>query len=117
MLRGNKSVIDKIYAVGIEHCCICEMTIAELYYGAAKGQKEKNFRDVQQVESIFRILPVYDSFREYAEIRLDLKNNGTPIDVMDLFIGSTARHNKCILVSHNQKHMRHIPELQLEDWQ
>ena len=117
MLRGNTSVINKIYAVGIENCCICEMTIAELYYGAVKGRKEKNFSDVQQVERIFQIIPVYNSFREFAEIRLELKNNGTPIDVMDLFIGSTARYNKCVLVSHNQKHMKHISGLQLEDWQ
>lgn len=117
MLRGNRSVIDKIYAVGIANCCISEMTIAELYYGAVKGRKEKNFGDVQTVERIFHIIPIYDSFREYAEIRFALKNNGTPIDVMDIFIGSTARHNGCILVSHNQKHMRHIPGLQLEDWQ
>lgn len=117
MLRGNTSVINKIYAIGIENCCICEMTIAELYYGAAKGRKEKNFNDVKLVERIFRIIPVYESFREYAEIRLELRNNGTPIDMMDLFIGSTARYNKCVLVSHNLKHMKHISGLQLEDWQ
>lgn len=117
MLRGNKAIIDKIYAVGIADCCICEMTIAELYYGAVKGQKEKNFNDILKIESLFKIIPVYDSFRDYADIRHYLKTNGTPIDVMDIFIGSTARHNKCILVSHNQKHMKHIPMLQLEDWQ
>ena len=113
----EKLMFDKIYAAGIENCCISEMTIAELYYGAVKGRQEKNFSDVKQVERIFRIIPVYESFREFAEIRLELKNNGTPIDMMDLFIGSTARYNKYVLVSQNQKHMKHISGLQLEDWQ
>lgn len=117
MLRGNRDVIDRIYAVGINNCCISEMSIAELYYGAVKGNREKNFDDIKIIEQKFQIIPIYTSFKEYATIRLHLKNAGTPIDVMDLFIGSTARYYKCILVSHNQKHMKHIPNLQLEDWQ
>ncbi|MBQ0046667.1 MAG: PIN domain-containing protein [Prevotellaceae bacterium] len=117
MLRGNKSIIKKIYSVGMDNCCISEMSIAELYYGAVKGNKEKNFKDIETIESLFKIIPVYSSFKEYADIRLHLRNMGTPIDVMDLFIGSTARYNKCIMVTHNQKHMKHIPDLQLEDWQ
>ena len=117
MLRGNRAVIEKIYSVGIANCCISEMSIAELYYGAVKGNKEKNFEDITKIERLFRIIPLYDSFREYATIRLQLKVAGTPIDIMDLFIGSTARHNNCIMVTHNQKHLKHIPNLQLEDWQ
>lgn len=117
MLRGNRAVIDRIYAAGIDNCCICEMSVAELYYGAVKGNREKNFSDIHIVERTFTIIPVYPAFLEYATIRLHLKNAGTPIDVMDLFIGSTAKHNNCVLVSHNQKHMKHIPGLQLEDWQ
>lgn len=117
MLRGNRVIIDKINSVGIDNCCISEMSIAELYYGAVKGNKEKNFSDIKMIEKLFNIIPVYSSFKEYATIRLQLKSAGTPIDVMDLFIGSTAKHNQCVMVTHNQKHMKHIPDLQLEDWQ
>ena len=117
MLRSNHKVIDKIMEVGIDRCCISEMTIAELYYGAVKGNRQKNFDDIHVVERTFRIIPVYPSFEEYARTRLSLNQKGTPLDVMDLLIGCTALHKGYVMVTHNKKHMGLIPELRIEDWQ
>ena len=52
MLRGNRAVIEKIYSVGIANCCISEMSIAELYYGAVKGNKEKKAHVHFSVDSL-----------------------------------------------------------------
>lgn len=117
MLRSNRKVIDKIMAVGIGNCCISEMTVAELCCGAVKGNRKKNYDDIAIVENTFRIIPVYPSFEDFARIRIQLQQMGRPLDVMDLLIGCSALHEGLIMVTHNQKHMGQIPNLQIEDWQ
>ena len=56
MLHGNRKMIDHIESVGRNNCCISEITIAELYYGAVKGGNPKNFRDIEIVQNVFEIL-------------------------------------------------------------
>ena len=41
MLHGNRNVIGQIEHQGLQNCCISEVTIAELYYGAGKGKRPK----------------------------------------------------------------------------
>ena len=117
MLHGDKDVIKHIYEVGVDNCCICEITIAELYYGAVKGGRKSNYEDIDKVEELFRIVPVYDSFETLAKIRLELKNMGKMIDAYDMMIGASAVNSEAILVTHNTKHYENIPGIVLEDWQ
>lgn len=117
LLHGNASVIEHMYSVGLENCCICEMTIAELFYGAVKGNNEKNFTDIEIIRSLFKEKPIRPCFREYAENRLALRQKGKSVDLMDLLIASVALHNEYVLVTHNTKHFERIPQLAIEDWQ
>lgn len=117
VLRGNNDIITKIETIGQDNCFISEITIAELLYGAVRGNKEKNFRDVELIEQEFEVLPIRPAYRTYAEIRNRLRQNGTPVDHMDLFVASVALHNDMILVSHNTKHFLRIEGLKLADWQ
>lgn len=117
MLHGNANIIEHIYNVGISNCAICEMTIAELYYGATKGGNIKNFEDIEIVKSLFNILQIGTCFREYAETRDNLRKKGLSIDLMDLFIASVALHNNLTLITHNTKHFSRIDNIQIEDWQ
>ena len=117
VLRGNNDMITKIESVGQGNCFISEITLAELMYGAVRGNNPKNFLDVKRIENEFRILPIRPAYRKYAEARNKLRQNGTPIDHMDLFIASVAMFNNLILVTHNTKHFTRINGLKLEDWQ
>lgn len=117
MLHGNRDVIEHIYSVGMQNCCICEMTIAELYYGAVKGNNKRNFEDIDTVRELFPIKRVEPCFGEYAKTRLILKEKGNPIDLMDVLIASVALHHGMVLVTHNRKHFERIPNLEIEDWQ
>lgn len=117
VLRGNNDIIDKIESVGQENCYISEITIAELLYGAVRGNKQKNFLDVERIEQEFTVLPIRPAFKLYAEIRNILRQNGTPIDHMDLFVASVAMKHGMTLVSHNTKHFVRIQGLKLVDWQ
>lgn len=117
VLRGNDEIITKIENVGQENCFISEITIAELLYGAVRGNNPKNFLDVERIEQEFEVLPVRPSFMQYAVVRNKLRQKGTPIDHMDLFIASVAIHNNMTLVTHNTKHFLRIEGLSLTDWQ
>ena len=63
LFRHNERVIKKIEAAGKESCFISEITIAELFYGAAKSGREDNFADVQRVQSLFEVVPLRPSLR------------------------------------------------------
>ncbi len=117
ILRGDKNIIQRIYEVGIDNCCISEITIAELYYGAVKGNRKSNFDDIDVITKMFQIIPIYDSFELLARIRLELKNQGKLIDAYDMMIGATAVYHGFTLVTHNTKHYINVPDIQLEDWQ
>ncbi len=117
ILRGDKAIIKQVYEVGIDNCCISEITIAELYYGAVKGNRKSNFDDIDIIRRMFQIIPIYDSFEQLARIRLELKNKGKLIDAYDMMIGATAVYYGFTLVTHNTKHYINIPDILLEDWQ
>ena len=117
ILRGDKAIIKRVYEVGIDNCCISEITVAELYYGAVKGNRKSNFDDIDIIRRMFQIIPIYDSFEQLARIRLELKNQGKLIDAYDMMIGATAVYYGFTLVTHNTKHYINIPDILLEDWQ
>lgn len=116
LLKNNKSVISQIDKVGIHNCRICEITIAELYFGAVKGGNKKNYEDVQVVKRLFQQVRINDSFERYAILRNNLRIKGQAIDSFDLLIASVVKPED-ILVTHNRKHFERIDELKIEDWQ
>lgn len=117
ILRGDKNIINKVYDKGLDKCCISEITVAELYYGAVKGNRQSNFDDIDIITDTFKIIPIYNSFERLARIRLELKSMGKMIDAYDMMIGASAVHNDYTLVTHNTKHYLNISGISLEDWQ
>lgn len=67
VLRGNNDIITQIENVGQSNCFISEITIAELLYGAVRGNRPENFFDVERIEKEFEVLPIRASFRQYAK--------------------------------------------------
>lgn len=63
------------------------------------------------------MIPIYGIVKEYAETKVNLRKNGTPLhDEFDLIIGVTALANDLKLVTDNTKDFRHIKGLSLENW-
>ena len=117
MLRGNRKVIGQIERHGRQNCFISEITIAELYYGAIKSENSKHLDDIEIIESLFQIVPLYPSFLDYAKIRHHLTSTGLGIDTFDMLIGASSVQGNYVLITHNKKHFSRIPKLQLADWQ
>ncbi len=117
LFRNRDNVRKHILDVGIDNCYISEITIAELFFGLAKGaDKQRLMNDISNVTKMFNILPVFPCFKEYGEIRCELEKAGNRIDQFDLLIGASAIHNKMTLVTANLKHFVRIKDLSVIDW-
>ena len=117
MFRNKGRVRQHIINAGIQNCFISEITIAELFYGAAKGGKRQNMDDVANVLQQFDMLPIFPSLKFYGQIKANLECKGLRIDDFDILIGATALQNKLVMVTANIGHLNRIPNLIIENWE
>lgn len=116
-LQGKYSIKDKIQKAGIDNCFVSEITILELKFGAAHSSNfKKHTEEVEQMESIFSVLPIYEAFDFFAKEKSRLKKNGILIPDFDLLIGSTAVINDLIMVTNNERHLQRIEGIKIENW-
>lgn len=116
MFKNKQGIREKILDVSLTNCFVSEITLAELFYGAAKSGREEHFKDVEMVIRMFKVLPVYPCLRLYGRMKAELEAKGMRIDEFDLLIGATAVFNKMVMVTSNVKHFERIPEIQIENW-
>ena len=116
MLKDKNDVRKQILKVGFENCYVSEISIAELFYGAAKGGRKKNMEDVNHILRLFEILPIFPSLKMYGQVKAMLEMQGRRIDDFDLLIGATALQNKLTMVTANVNHLERIPNLIVEYW-
>ena len=117
-LRGKLNLDEIIREKGISNCFISELTVFELKFGAENSDNPKKSHEV--VDKFIRglsIIPIIGSVEKYAEIKVKLRKNGTPLhDEFDLIIGVTALANKLTLVTDNIKDFKNIGNLKIENW-
>lgn len=116
LIKHNERVLDKVESVGADNCFVTDITIAELFYGAAKSGRPEQFDDVDYILQSFDLIPLLSSLRLYGENKAQLEDRGQIIGEFDLLIGSCAVHNGLVMVTSNLKHFDHIPNIVLEDW-
>ncbi len=116
MFKNKDGIREKLQQVGLDACAVSEISIAELYYGAAKSGTQRHYRDVENVIRLFSILPVYPSLEMYGKLKVELEIKGQRVDDFDLLIGATAQYNKLTMVTSNVKHFIRIPNLVVENW-
>ena len=116
IIKHNERVLDKVEAVGEENCFVTDITIAELFFGAAKSARPEHFDDVDNILQSFDLKPLLPSLRLYGENKALLEDQGRMIGEFDLLIGSCAVYHKLVMVTSNLKHFDHIPSIELEDW-
>ena len=117
-LRGRLN-LDKIFLDrGVENCYISELTVFELNYGAENSSNPKKSHEaVERFVGGLKVMPIFGIADKYAEVKVQLKKNGTPMhDEFDLIIGVTALENNLTLVTDNVKDFRFIEGLKIENW-
>lgn len=117
LLKRRYNIDKRIKQVGYENCFISDITLAELYYGAAKsGQKEKKIEDVRRIEELFCVLSIHEALETFADAKTELNRKGLLIDDFDLLIGATAVAYDLVMVTENVKHLARIPHIHIENW-
>ena len=97
---------------------ISSITLAELSFGAAKGQQhEKNKAALNDFTAPLEIAP-FDApaAAAYGELRAALEGRATGIGALDTLIGAHALSLKVTLVTHNTREFSRISGLRLADW-
>ena len=116
LIKNKGRIREKVIEVGRGNCFVSDITIAELYYGAAKSERPEHYDDVAFIASHFGVLSIDSSLEAYGRIKWNLEKNGVPLDDFDLLIGASAIGMGLVMVTHNQKHYMRIPNIHLEDW-
>lgn len=117
MLKNKGNVREQIIKAGFKNCFISEISIAELFYGAAKGGRIENFNDVKHIQQKFEVLSIYPYLESYGKVKALLESKGQRIDDFDILIGVTAQQNNFTMVTANIKHLGRIPDLHIENWE
>ncbi len=68
------------------------------------------------MEELFTIIPIYNSLDNYAKEKVKLQKAGKLISDFDLLIGVTSTSNDLIMVSNNEKHLKRITNIKIENW-
>lgn len=117
-IKREPRVVDRLREHSPEDFGISAVTVAELWFGAAKSSRPKQTRESVDAFLVpFDVLPFGAAAAEaYAEARLHLERKGRPIGERDLLIAATAISLKLTVVTHNVREFSRVPNLRLEDW-
>jgi predicted nucleic acid-binding protein len=93
------------------------VTLGEYRFGITQSRRRADYeRWLLENLPDFRILPVEAETTEaYAEIRLELKQTGTPIPVNDLWIAALARQHRLPILSRD-RHFAAVKGIQCMSW-
>ncbi len=115
--KGQFELKRRIEQIGFQNFAISEITLAELIFGAEKSQnKVQNLKVVEDFSERITILPIFDSIKIYGKEKARLKQKGTIISDLDLFIGATAIVNDMILLTRNVKEFERMQNIRIENW-
>lgn len=107
----------KVEHVGDGQVAISSIVASELRFGILKRNSKRLTFVVETLLERMRILPYEDKeASHFAEIRMDLERNGTPIGTTDLFIAAHARSLDVTLVTANMREFGRVPGLKVENW-
>lgn len=116
-LKGKYNLNLKLKQVGLQNCCISEITLAELKYGAECSDRiSENTEMIDDFAKELTIVPIFNSLDIYAKEKARLRKSGKMLDDFDLLIGATAVANKLILVTENERHLERISKIHIENW-
>lgn len=115
--KGQFGIKERIEKIGFKNLAICEITLAELIYGAAKSQQtEKNMKVVDNFAKKIEIIPILNSVKVSGKEKARLKSIGKTVGDLDLFIGATAIVNDMTMVTRNTREFERIDGISIENW-
>jgi len=96
---------------------LSSITVAELYFGAAKSGSARNLSALEQFLAPLELADFDRSAAAaYGPLRAALEAAGTPIGPLDTQIAAHALALGVTLVSNNTREFARVPGLRLENW-
>ena len=117
-LRGRFEVRQKALSVPANDLCTSAMCIGELYYGAAKSQKQVERKaEVDRLRAALTSIPLQGAVMErFGQLKASLEAQSQRLADADLLIASTALEYNLTLVTGNLKHFQRVQGLKMESW-
>lgn len=112
LLRGDEKVLEEI--IGADRVYISIFVLGELYSGFKGGNKEKenNFliKDFISKPTVKLLNGTMETAEIFSEIKNQLKLNGTPLPINDIWIAAHSIETGSVLITYD-KHFNHISGL------
>ena len=117
-LRGKLNFNHFVEGQWRESCCISEVTVFELRYGAENSNNpRKHHEAVDTFLYGLTTLPIIKAVDIYIKEKVRFRKTGMPLhDEFDLIIGASAITNNLILVTDNVKHFKDFEDIKIENW-
>lgn len=116
-LRGKFNIDETLKYVGQKRCCISEVTIAELYYGAeCSNEPSYNRQLIMNLIDNFNIIPITDCLVLFGKEKARLRKKGKLISDFDLLIGCSSVKHQMRMVTDNIDEFSRISNIELENW-
>ena len=113
-IRGKREIKIDVLEEG---STISIITLAELYYGAAKSNDpKKTFTIIRKLLLDLELqvrTPDEETVFEFGKMKAELEVKGTRLEDFDLLIAATAKAENLMLVTKNLKHFKRITGLKL----
>lgn len=97
---------------------ITSITVSELTHGANRSRnREDNLSRLEVLFATLTILPFDEmAARCCGHLKVELEEQGEPLDDLDLQIASIALVNDLPLATNNTRHFKRIKDLRIENW-
>jgi len=117
-LRGKLDFSRFVEGQWRECCCISEVTVLELRYGAENNNNpQKHHHVVDVFLSGLTVVPIASAVDAYAKEKVRLRRAGVPLhDEFDLIIGASAIASDLIVVTDNTRHFKNFENIKIESW-
>jgi tRNA(fMet)-specific endonuclease VapC len=118
LMKLNDPLASRARAEGPAAIVVSSITLAELWFGAARSRRSGRTRSEQDLAlSPFRVLDFDAAAADrYATVRAHLADQGRPIGDRDLMIAAIALANRLVVVTSNTSEFARVPGLTVEDW-
>jgi tRNA(fMet)-specific endonuclease VapC len=118
LMKLREPLAGRARDAGPSAIAISAITLAEMWFGAAKSQHPRRSRaDQDAFLAPFRVLDFDAAAADcYAHARAHLAAKGQPIGDRDLMIAAIAVANRLIVVTSNISEFARVPGVVVEDW-
>lgn len=115
LLKGDSDLLETLSR--FSRVSLGAPVLAETLYGLeVRGRPVKQLQRLEEILAIAPVLPCSETTaRFYVAIEVQLRQQGTPIPINDLWIAALAIQHNLILATRD-RHFERVPNLRMEFW-